>query len=499
MISSISVGSIIGIAIAAAFVLCVLILCIRANVKVKKQEQRQVIAFDDLDEKGSVKHLQEAIRFKTITMANEYKDNSQPFLDMRKWMLESYPYLVKGSELTVINGYSLVFCVKGSDPSLKPACFLSHQDVVPADPKGWSCDPFSGELASDGYVYGRGALDMKNHLISVLEGIEYWLRKGKRFKRTLYICFGHDEEVIDSEEGAPKIVEYFKEKGITFEYVLDEGGSIIDGKQLFAKGFVAAVGATEKGAADIEVTVKKEGGHSSRPQYPSANGIMGKVMNKIETHQMPTRLTPLLKSTFTTLASSTNPVFKFFLGNVDVFSPLLRFILAKANPVTNALIRTTMATTRLWGSDARNTIANEVTVNVNVRLLSGDTIEDVLKHLNKILKKWIKKGEIEIKVNSCFSASPESSCDNETFDVLAQSIKETFENTTVLPYVFLGGTDSKYYTQVCDKVYRFGPILVGLEDEHRFHGIDERISPEKLNKMVQFMATYIKNSCIIDE
>ena len=213
---------------------------------------------------------------------------------------------------------------------------------------------------------------------------------------------------------------------------------------------------------------------------------------------MPTRLTPLLKSTFLNLAPSTNPVFRFFLGNVDVFSPLLRLILSVANPVTNALIRTTMATTRIWGSDARNTIAGEVTMNVNVRLLSGDTMDDAIKHLNKILKKWIKKGIVELRVVSNNPASPESPCDNETFDVLAKSIRETFEDTTVIPYVFLGGTDSFYYPPVCDKIYRFGPVLIGLEDEHRFHGIDERISPEKLGKMVEFFATLIKNSCGIE-
>ena len=498
MLCSISVGGIVGIAIAAAFALCIIVLAIRASVRSVKQIDCTPVNIDDVDKDGASKRLQQALRFQTMSMVEAYKDNSQPFLDFHKWMLENYPCIAGAAELTVIANYSLVFCIKGTDSSLKPACFLSHQDVVPADPKGWSYPPFEGILADDGYIYGRGALDMKNHLISVLESVEYWLKKGKRFTRTVYLCFGHDEEPSQSLEGAPNIVKHFEKLGINFEFVVDEGGSLIDGKQLFASGLIAAIGATEKGAGDLEITVKKEGGHASRPSYPSANGILGEVVRKIETHQMPTRMTPLLQRTFITLASATNPALKFFLGNVDIFSPLLRLILAKANPVTNALIRTTFATTMIWGSDARNTIPGEVKLNVNFRLLSGDTIDDVLKHLNKILRKWIKKGEVEIKVLNYTDASPESPCDNETFDILAKSIREVFPDTTVLPYIFLGGTDSHCYAPVCDKIYRFGPIVVGFEDEHRFHGIDERISPESLENMIKFFVTYIQNSCGIE-
>ena len=498
MICSISIGGIVGISIAALFVLCFLILAIRANTRSVKQSEVEMVTDDDIDAEGAAKRLMEAIRFPTMSMVEGYKDNSQPFLDLRKWMLENYPSLAKTAELTIIADYSLVFCIKGSDPSLKPGCLLSHQDVVPADPRGWSYPPFDAVLADDGYIYGRGALDMKNHLIAVLESVEYWLKKGKKFKRTLYLCFGHDEEPGRNDNGASKIVKYFKEKGITFEFVVDEGGSMIEGKQLFAKGYVAAVGATEKGQGNLEITVTKAGGHASRPAYPSANGILASVIKKIESRQMPTRMTPLLKSTFTMLASSTNPVFKFFLCNTDVFSPLLRFILSKANPVTNALVRTTMATTMIWGSDARNTIPGEVKLNVNFRLLSGDTADDVVAHLNKILRKWIKKGEIKISVLHSAPASPESPCDTEAFATISKCIRETFPDTTVIPYIFLGGTDSHHYAPVCDNIYRFGPVLIGLEDEHRFHGIDERISPESLAKMVQFFVTYVKESCGVE-
>ena len=495
MLCSIPIGGIIGIAVAALALLCVIVLAIRANVRSVKQPQEELVSVADLNEENAPKHLQEAVRFPTVSMIDEYAGKDKPFLEMRKWLLETYPNVAKQAELTIIAGYSLVFRLEGSDPSLLPACFLSHQDVVPADPTGWDHPPFSGVLAEDGYIYGRGTMDMKYHLISVLEGVEYWLKKGKRFKRTVYLCFGHDEEPTQSQEGAPNIVRYFQEKGVRFEYVLDEGGSIIEGKQLFAKGVIAAVGATEKAAGDLEIIVTKEGGHSSRPSYPSANGILANVIRKIEKHQMPSRMTPLLKSTFVSLSSATNPLLKFFLANSDVFSPLLRWILGIANPVTNALIRTTLATTVIKGSDARNTIPGVVTLNVNYRLLCGDTTQDVVDHLKKVLRKEFKRKQVTIKTLQCVDQCPESPCDNETFETLAKSIRKTFPDTTVIPYVFLGGTDSSFYTPVCDKVYRFGPMMVGIEDEHRFHGLNERITPAAVNQSVKFIITYLQDSC----
>lgn len=494
-LSAIGIGGYIGIAVGGIVLILLLSLIIRAASKAVSQPTMEPIDYPELDKKVIGEHLSEALRFETISMVDAYKGKDEPFLAFREWMLKTYPHVAKEAELTVIAGYSLVFCLKGSDPDLLPCAFLSHQDVVPAPAKGWDYPPFSGAMGEDGYIYGRGALDMKDHLVAVLEGAEYWLSRGKHFERTTYLCFGHDEEPGQSLDGAPNIVRYFQQQGVKLEFVLDEGGSIIEGKQLFAKGYVAAIGATEKGMGDLEIVVHQEGGHSSRPMYPSANGILADVIRRIEKHPMRARMTPLLKQTFVTLSGATNPLFKFVLANADVFAPLLKVVLSKASPVTNALVRTTLATTVLWGSDARNTIANEVKVNVNFRTLSGETSADVVKHLNKILKKYIKTGQVRIDLLAHSEPSPESRCDGEVFDTLTKSIRQTFEETTVIPYVFLGATDSRFYAPICDRIYRFGPVVMGWDDESRFHGINERIHPDKLARAVRFFVTYMNNAC----
>ena len=499
LVATIGIGGAIGIALGAAVALCLMVLVVRAAVRPQRQPDERPVDYADMDRAAIATHLQQAIRFETISMVDEYKGKDAPFLAMRRWLLETYPCLAAQAQLTIVADYSLVFCLQGTDPDLLPAAFLAHQDVVPAPGLGWHHPPFGGEMGEDGYIYGRGALDMKDHLVAVLEGVEYWLGKGKRFARTMYFCFGHDEEPGQSFDGAPNIVKWMQQQGIRLEFVLDEGGSIIEGKQLFASGYVAAVGATEKGMGDLEIVVHQEGGHASRPKYPSANGILASVIHCIETHPMPSRMTPLLKKTFVALASAASAPIRLVLANCDIFAPLLRLVLAKASAVTNALVRTTLATTVLWGSDTRNTIANEVKVNVNFRILAGQTADDVVRHLQRILRRYIRKGQVRIDLLQYSNPSPESVCEGECYQQLTRSIRQTFPQTTVIPYVFLGATDSRFYAPICDRIYRFGPVVMGWDDESRFHGIDERISPEKLATAARFFATFMANACYLQE
>lgn len=495
LISSLSVGAYVGIGIAAAVVVFFVALIIRTATYRKAEGDQQLVLADDVNSAGVTQHLQEAIRFATVSMVDEYKDNSAPFLAFRKWMFDTYPLFTGKADLTVIADYSLIFHLKGTDPSLKGACFLSHMDVVPAPDDGWTHAPFGGELAEDGYVYGRGALDMKCHLVAVLEALEYHLAHGTRFKRDVYVCFGHDEEPGQSFDGAPNIVKYLKAQGVEMEFVLDEGGTAIEGKTLFAEGLVAMVGAAEKGNGDLEIVVHGQGGHASSPRFPSANGRLANVIRKIEKKYMPTHITPLTRKTFLALAPYTNPVFKFFMINADVFSPLFRFILGKASSVTNALIRTTLAPTMLWGPDARNVLPREVKLNINYRTLTGDTSADVKAHLERLLKKYIKKGIVSIHMLGFSDPSAVADVDSDAYNTLAQSIRQTFPDVAVVPYTMVGATDSRFYAPLTPNVYRFGPFVWGFDDESRVHGIDERIRPEQMERAVQFFVNFMRNSC----
>lgn len=495
LLASLSIGAAVGIGIAAAIVVFFAALIIRTAAHKPDKSAPDPVRDADIDGDAATRHLQEAIRFSTVSMVDEYADNSAPFLAFRQWMFDTYPRFTSAAELTVIAGYSLIFHLKGSDPTLKGACFLSHMDVVPAPKDGWTHDPFGGELAEDGYIYGRGALDMKCHLVTLLEALEYHVARGAKFKRDIYVCFGHDEEPGQSFNGAPNIVKHLKEQGVQLEYVLDEGGTALDGKTLFADGLIAMVGAAEKGNGDLEIVVHGRGGHASSPRFPSANGRLAVVIDKIEHKFMPSRITPLTRKTFLALAPHTNPIFKFFMINSDVFSPVFRYVLGKAATVTNALIRTTLAPTMLWGPEARNVLPREVKLNINYRTLTGDTAADVKAHLEKLLHRYIKKGIVSINMLGFSDPSAVADVEGYAFDVLSRSIRETFENVAVVPYTMVGATDSRFYAAITPNVYRFGPFIWGPDDESRVHGLDERIRPEQLGRAVQFFVNFIRNSC----
>ena len=251
-----TIGAVVGGVIAGLIVLFFAVLIIRTVLNRPKVAPGKAQDLAPIDKAAAVQHLREAIRIPTVSMTEDYVDNIQPFIDYRDWLEKTYPLLNAAAEREIIAGYSIIYHLKGTDPSLKGGCYLSHIDVVPAPKDGWEYDPFEGVLTDDGYIYGRGAQDMKSHMIALLEAVEYHLAHGKKFARDLYLCFGHDEEPGNSTVGASSIVKHLKDKGVEMEFVIDEGGTVLDGKLLGIPHTVALIGACEKGNGDLELVVK---------------------------------------------------------------------------------------------------------------------------------------------------------------------------------------------------------------------------------------------------
>lgn len=490
-----SAGAIVGIAIAALVAIVITIMVIRTVMNKPEPLAEGTVPPAPVDNAKAVEHLREAVRIKTVSMVEDYIDNIPPFIEYREWLEKAYPLLHKYAERTIIADYSLIFRIPGTNPALKGGCFLSHIDVVPAPADGWDYDPFEGVLTEDGYIYGRGAQDMKSHMVALLEAIEYHLSCGKRFQRDVYLCFGHDEEPGTSVGGASNIVKYLKNKGVQMEFVIDEGGTVLDGSMLGIPHTVALIGACEKGNGDLEIVVNKSGGHASNPKPPTAVGVLADAVHKIETHPMKTHWTRLSKEMFKALSPYCKPVFKFVFTNRDILSPLVKWVLTIAAPMTNALVRTTFAPTMLWGSDARNVIPKEVRCNINYRMLTGETADDVKAYLEKLLKKYVKKGQLEVRLLEYSNPSPEADVHCEAYANIEKSITETFEDIVVAPYPFIAASDARFYNPLTDNVFRFGPFINSLDDQSRIHGINERLHVDQLEKATQFFIRCLQNTC----
>ncbi len=489
-----SVGAIVGIVIAAVVVAIIAAMIIRTALNKPVKENVVKAEPVKVDKDAAVRHLQEAIRIKTVSMVEEYSDNIQPFIDYREWLERTYPLIHKHAERTIIEDYSLIFKIKGKNPSLKGGCFLSHIDVVPAPAEGWEHDPFGGELTEDGYIYGRGAQDMKSHMIALLEAVEYHLANGRTFDRDLYLCFGHDEEPGTSVGGAANIVKYLKEQGVAMEFVVDEGGTVLDGKMLGIPHTVALIGACEKGNGDLELVVKKSGGHASNPNPPTAVGVLSDAVKTVESHPMKTRWTPMAKEMFKSLAPYANPAFRFVFTNRDLLSPLVKWVLTVAAPMTNALVRTTFAPTMLWGSDARNVIPMEVRANINYRMVTGETADDVKAYLEKLLKKYVDKGQLEVRLLQYSNPSPEADVHCSAYENIRKSVLEVFDDIVVAPYPFIAASDARFYNPLTDNVYRFSPFINSLDDQARIHGRNERLHVDQLEKAIRFFVRCLENT-----
>ena len=483
-----SAGAIVGICIAGVCVAFILFLVLRAVFTTPKKMNIEEFTPEEIDPDTLAQHLSEAVQIPTVTVINEGQ-SYEPFLKYHEFLEKTYPTIHQYAEKTVINGYSLILKIDGSNPSLLPACFLSHQDVVPAPAEGWDTEPFGGEI-KDGFVHGRGSLDMKGHMIALLEGLETILKRKEKPVRGIYLCFGHDEE-ITGKDGARNIVEYLYQNNIRFEYVIDEGGAIMDGGLLGVPGKIALIGTCEKGYVDYKLTSVKDGGHASSPKKRSSVDAIAQAVFDLSHLPMRSYWSKPIKETFKGLAPHMKFIYKLLFANADVLGPLLRLVLSKVNPITNSIVRTTFAFTQLQGAPAPNVIPREASAVVNVRINIGQTQQEVKEYIQKVVGKEITVTEL----NPGFDPTPVSSIEGEAYQLLLKSISEVFKGYIPAPYPFIAASDAKHYYKVCDRVYRFGPIEMCIDDQNRIHSNNERCNVQAATQGAQFFARLIENTC----
>ena len=473
-------------------VLFILIAVMALNTWVKKPAKKQdfVPPKSDIDEAKASQHLSGMIKHKTVTSGTMEGFDEKAFLGLHKYLEKTYPLVHKTLEKQVVNKYSLIYKWKGSGSEKKPILLMAHQDVVPVEQSTlseWEHEPFSGEVA-DGYVWGRGALDMKGQLCQIFEGIESLLEKGYEPQRDVYIALGHDEESMGIF-GAGECVKTFKEMGISFDFVLDEGGVLMDGKIMGIDANVAAIGICEKGYADIRLTVDAKGGHASRPPKETAVGTLARAITALEKHQMHSGMNTALKGMLDAVGGYMKFPLNVIASNLWITKPLLIKGLA-AGSTGAAMVRTTMAPTMLSGSGASNVLAARATAVVNCRIAPGDSVADVAAHFKKV----INNDDVKVEVIMGYEPSKVSSIDSEGYEAVYKTAAEMFGDFVLTPYLMVAATDSRRYGEIADNVYLFQPTRSVMEDLATIHAAGERISTQSLAEGAEFFARLVKNA-----
>lgn len=439
-----------------------------------------------IDTAAVAMHLAGAIRFQTVSLASGAPIDTAAFVGLREYLESTFPLVHATLTRELVGGLSLLYTWTGSDPSLAPVVLMGHFDVVPVPEvnlKEWEHPPFSGDMA-DGFVWGRGTLDDKATVLAVLESVEGLLRSGHKPKRTIYLTFGHDEEV-SGRYGARVIVEQLVGRGVSPALVLDEGGFMGKGILPGLSQRSAIVGIAEKGYVSLRLTAEAEGGHSSMPTARTAIGALSRAIVRLEADPFPTVLDGPTARMIEAMAPYQPFAQRFVTGNLWITSPLVERILA-SNPTGAALLHTTTAPTMLSAGVKDNVLPPEATAVINFRIRPGETVNSTLARVTQVVN------DPQVRVSLLDSVgvdpSPVSDTSDPAYQLIAATIQSMFpdEQVPVIPYVVMGGTDAKYWGPHSTRVFRFLPIPLGEGDRSRVHGVNERISAADFAASVGF-------------
>ena len=295
-----------------------------ATLKSRQMDIKPEVLFSEAVD-AAAKRLSGAVSIKTVSERDP--DNFRALVTLIE---TSFPKIHGQLERKIIGGAALLYTWKGSDESLLPVILMAHTDVVPIAPgteKDWTYPPFSGNI-ENGYIWGRGTLDCKVSVMAILESVEWLIGKGFSPARTVYLAFGHDEEV-GGPNGAFKIAEFLKQQQIKAQWVLDEGGMIYSDDMAGVEKPVALLGIAEKGYMTLKLSVETKGGHSSMPPAETAIGILSKAIYKLERDQFPARYEGVVADMYAYLAPEMSYAGKFFFSNSWLLKPIIRNQLQK--------------------------------------------------------------------------------------------------------------------------------------------------------------------------
>ena len=370
---------------------------------------------------------------------------------------------------------SIVARLKG-DGSAPPLLLMSHTDVVAVEPEKWTHDPFAAEI-TDGFIYGRGALDMKHMVTMELMTMLLLKRVGVPLKRDVIFMAAADEEV-GGHNGAGWVAQNRPEL-IQAEYALNEGGGIafeINGRRYYT------VQTAEKGAARFRLRATGKPGHGSMPHDENAILKLAEVIGRLRNHQPPAHFSASFRGFVTGIASAQPPevaqMILAILASEDTADAAI-----DALPVDNlqklelrAMAHNTIAPTLLQAGSQINVIPSEAEVSLDARILPGWTTEMFLEEIRTIFGEDI---DVEfIDPDLALEADPASPL----FDLIKDVVREHDPEATVIPTLIVGGTDAQRVAGLGIKVYGFAPemFISGLNDLDRIHGHDERINIRSL-------------------
>jgi len=494
------------------------------NPKLEKMEEiLQSQAFRN----ASIARLSGAVRIRTESfddLGAIGKDKRWDVMfDFADYLSKTFPLVHGKLKAETVNTHGLLFTWQGSDPALKPLLLMAHQDVVPVPAStinAWTHPPFSGYY--DGTdIWGRGASDDKTQVIAIFEAVELLLEAEFSPKRTVLLAFGFDEEV-SGHEGAGHLAPYIQER-----YGRDSIAAIVDEGTGFqtlwgSKFALPAVG--EKGYIDIEIVTRMPGGHSSIPPDRTSIGVLSELITLIEDSKYPPCLdskNPFLSQLQCGAAHSpdfSSELKKLLLthgkGSCTEKKDLLALEAAKAGPDIRYLMQTSVAADVISGGVKNNALPERVSVIFNLRISVQDTVADIKSKTADLAGRIAHKYNLTLHAFDGHEEEPKSitlrefgdslepapvsptEVDRQTpYAVLAGTTRRLYgREVLVSPSIPSGNTDTKFYWNLTQHIFRFGPGWDGKsEGLGNIHTVDERVSVASHVTAVQWFSLFVRN------
>ena len=438
----------------------------------------------EVDTDAAVDHLARLIRCKTVSNVDHALEDDAEFEKLIGMLPELYPHVFAACSLTRMDDRALLFRWPGREKG-RPAVLMAHYDVVPVDEGAWEHDPFGGELI-DGVLWGRGALDTKVTMNGILFAANALIAAGFVPNCDVYFAFSGGEEV--NGPGAARIVDWFAERSIVPELVLDEGGAVVQGVFPGLERPCGLIGIAEKGFMNVRYEVASNGGHASAPKPHSPVVALAKAACAIESHPMPLKISEPVRQMFDVLGRHTTPLYRTIFATIGAFAPVLDLLTRKAGGNLNALLRTTVAFTQMQGSSAYNVIPPTASIVSNIRINPDDTVSGVLAYL----RDTIDDPAVTITAFDVCEPSPVSRTDCEGYRRVARAVGDTWPDCVVSPYVMVQCSDSRHYRDLSDRVYRFSAYDVTADELATIHGGNERIRVESLRRSIEFFTRVLR-------
>ncbi len=416
----------------------------------------------------AVAKLQTLVRIPTVSHRDQSLVDTEAFDAFLAELERQFPLVHERLELTRVHTHGLLFHWRGHSAD-RPVVLMAHLDVVPVDEEApWQHPAFGADIV-DGQIWGRGTLDDKGCLVGICEAVERLLEQDFTPGQDVWLSFGCDEEV--SGPAAPAAVAELVRRGVRPWFVLDEGGAVAHEAFPGVEPPVAVIGVTEKGTTCLELTVEGRGGHASTPAKMGPTTRLARAILRLEGKPFPASTPSPTIELMERMAPHAPSALKPLMANASRIKPVLTRALIAAGPESAAMTRTTVAVTTLSGSPALNVIASTARAGVNIRIMVGDTVAGVVEHVRKA----IHDKQVRIDVIEANEPSPVSPVDDDAFRLLESTIAKQFPDAVPAPYVMMAATDSRFFTEICDRVYRYAPFRMTKAQRESIHSYDEHI------------------------